>query len=384
MTQREKLRELFGSLSEGSDSPPASPPPGTWPPPVDPSLRYPVPRVGTSIQQGDSSQQRRTRWLEEPPPALPKTSRRARGPFRPTEVPAAKTAVNVPATGQPGKGPGSSKKTPKPGTQPADATKAAAMPGRSNTSSGQGRKMATEPPRGEARAMASRQRERLPKVPPAPTKVLTIRSRGPPPPAGPTIREMRTIRPPRSEVVDIAGIENITAARDQPRPSCPATRPGTSSRTVEHGTRPAEPTITSVPPTPAPAVLPADPREVPATSVSPTFGKTTGPTSTGMSAVLAMPLPPFAIGLLQPTAPPAAPPPTPPAYVREKGWAARPGVPLAVPIQLPDKEYTSVPMSAIRQNRKWRARTSTGRWLLRFAPDGRLSLLRKLPEDASD
>ncbi|KAL0102397.1 hypothetical protein PUN28_017974 [Cardiocondyla obscurior] len=51
-------------------------------------------------------------------------------------------------------------------------------------------------------------------------------------------------------------------------------------------------------------------------------------------------------------------------------------------IKLPSDEIVEVPVSAIWKNRKFRARTEGGRWLLRFEPDGSLRTCRKMSEDA--
>ncbi|XP_070531359.1 uncharacterized protein [Cardiocondyla obscurior] len=212
---------------------------------------------------------------------------------------------------------------------------------------------------------------------------------------------MEILQPARPEPRNIAGIEVSVPDRSQ---TGPITTPG-GPPARDGAARLKAPRIR--PATAATLAKPATTRARGGTMSSSAAAKIpTGLATAGTPAVL--PLPPFALELRQTTAPPvapspmppaappptslAAPPPTllavtsptPPAYVREKGWMSRPGIPLAVPVQLPNGEVTSVPMSAIRHNRKWRARTATGRWLLRFAPDGRLTMCRKIQEETSE
>ncbi|KAL0108671.1 hypothetical protein PUN28_015267 [Cardiocondyla obscurior] len=270
MEKKKRLRDLFGSMSKESESPPASPPPGVWPPPIDPRRRYPAPRVGTRVQRGDGSQRAYTRWLEELPPAPPKTTRNRQN--QPT-------------------GTTTTRKPPRKGT--AVASKAAA----SGT-------VASAPPTATASGPGgSREQERQP-----------------------------------------FGKEATTAGR---------INAATRDKSTARGT-----TMTSIPGSSGQG---QDARQ---TSATP----------------LVLPLPPFAAVKL--SRPPVTPPPAPAAYVINKGWTARAGVPLQVPIQLPDGEIVQVPMSAIQQNRKYRARSATGRWVLRFAADGRLTLCRKVQEPA--
>lgn len=49
-----------------------------------------------------------------------------------------------------------------------------------------------------------------------------------------------------------------------------------------------------------------------------------------------------------------------------------------LPVSLPTGERVLVPHAAVHRNRKYRARTESGRWLLRFDPQGRLKMCRRL------
>ncbi|KAL0108680.1 hypothetical protein PUN28_015276 [Cardiocondyla obscurior] len=411
MANQEKIRELFGSLSEESESPPASPPPGAWPPPVDPSRRYPVPRVGTSVQRGDGSQRGHTRWLEELPPALPKAPRKSQGRPRALPDPAAGTTKTT--TARSGKGPGQATTTDPQGStkklQPTRASSTSSSDSR-RTDGGPAKTAAYKAHRGETEDVGTSR-------PPRPTesaKTPTRRHQRSPPRQGPTIRAMEVIQPARREPKNIAGIEISMPDKNQ------------TGLTATPGGPPAHGRAARLK---APRIRPA----IAATTAKLATARTRGGTISSSTAVrlpttanapAVLPLPPFALELRRATAPPvatspmapvvpptttpAAPPqtspasppppsltapsptlatvtsPTPPAYIREKEWTSRPGIPLAVPIQLPNGEITSVPMSAIRHNRKWRARTATGKWLLRFAPDGRLSMCRKIQGEAFD
>jgi len=77
MSNAKLLTELFGDLSDLDRSPPRAPDP-------EPNARSgqlarrPIPKVGTRIQRGDASQQRRAAFWAEP--AAPPPSRRRRTP----------------------------------------------------------------------------------------------------------------------------------------------------------------------------------------------------------------------------------------------------------------------------------------------------------------
>ncbi|KAL0098897.1 hypothetical protein PUN28_020807 [Cardiocondyla obscurior] len=289
MNRQEKCRELFGSLSEDSDSLPASPPPRAWPPPVDPKRRRRIPRKGTKIQRGDSSRDRHTSWLMETPPAPPKASRKSA------------------ATGQSGP--------------------------KGKTASGRNTITDMATPGGSATAMpASGSQAKMADGQPPRAKGRTTSGSG------------AKIKPPR---VDTSGQPGITD------PVKTTTNKPAEGKASGSGQKPTRDRQVAESATRKPAVRPPD---VPAT-----------PPATFPSTV-----------------PLIVPPPTPPAYLRRDGWISRPGKPLAIPIQLPDGTCISVPMSAIRHNRKWRARTATGRWILRFATDGRLTMCRKVTEVTLD
>ncbi|KAL0116411.1 hypothetical protein PUN28_009798 [Cardiocondyla obscurior] len=49
-------------------------------------------------------------------------------------------------------------------------------------------------------------------------------------------------------------------------------------------------------------------------------------------------------------------------------------------VKLPTEEIVDVPVSAVWKNRKFRARTANGRWLLRFEADGTLRTCRRLED----
>ncbi|KAL0108669.1 hypothetical protein PUN28_015265 [Cardiocondyla obscurior] len=411
MANREKLHELFGSLSEGSESPPASPPPGAWPPPVDPSRRYPVPRVGTSVQRGDGSQRGHTRWLEEPPPALPKAPRKGQG--RPRALPDSAAGATKTTIARSRKGPGQTTATGPQGSagkaQPA-GTSATSTSGNRRTDGGPIKTTAPEAHQGKTKDPGTSRPQAQPPGPSAarkdPAKPPVRHRQNSPPRQGPTIRAMEILQPARREPRNIAGIEVSIPDRDQSGLTTMPRGPLAHGRT----TRLKAPRIR--PATAAAATEPATTRARGGTvSLAAAARMSTTPNTPTV-----LPLPPFALELRQTTTPPVAPPPmppvapptttpaatpptplaapsptliavtspAPPAYVREKGWTSRPGIPLAVPVQLPNGEITSVPMSAIRHNRKWRARTATGRWLLRFAPDGRLTMCRKIQGEASE
>ncbi|KAL0105559.1 hypothetical protein PUN28_016921 [Cardiocondyla obscurior] len=391
--KRAQEKELFGSLSESSGSPPASPPPGAWPPAIDPSRRYPVPRVGTTVQRGDGSQQRHTRWLKKPPPAPPKPEPKGRG------RPAILTTTAEPATsstskpGQPeapGKAPpvsigtGSGKLTAGSRTRKTAGTRkiqpvtaATAAP---STARGQPRKSGRQASRAALSAThgPSRELDHQPPIKPGkgdpglggPASSKSAVKAGPTrrtteKPPGPSIRSMEIVRLPRTEVRAIAALERVPSANVGVRPPEGPPTPGSS--------RPAERATPAPPPPPA--------KQAAATTALPmAAASTTRPRSAPPAAIsvprepLTLPLPPFAF---QPSGPLPLPP-APPAYVISQGWHARPGVPLHVPIQLPDGDIVNVPMSAIRHNRKFRAHSSTGRWVMRFASDGRLTMCRKV------
>ncbi|KAL0124098.1 hypothetical protein PUN28_006117 [Cardiocondyla obscurior] len=411
MANREKLHELFGSLSEGSESPPASPPPGAWPPPVDPSRRYPVPRVETSVQRGDGSQRGHTRWLKELPPALPKTPRKGQG--RPRALPDSAAGATETTTARSRKGPGQTTATgPQRSARKAQPTRTGATSTSENrrTDGGPAKTTAPEAHQGKAKDPGTSRPQVQPPGPSAARKESAKppmrRNQNSPPRQGPTIWAMEILQPARREPKNVAGIEVSIPDRDQTglttTPGGPPVRGGTT-RLKAPRIRPA---------TAAAATKPATTRARGGTVSLSEAARM----STTANTPTVLPLPPFALELRQTTTPPVAPPPmppvapptttpaappptplaapsptliavtspTPPAYVRDKGWTSRPGIPLAVPVQLPNGEITSVPMSAIRHNRKWRARTATGRWLLRFAPDGRLTMCRKIQGKASE
>ncbi|KAL0107424.1 hypothetical protein PUN28_015762 [Cardiocondyla obscurior] len=375
MSKQERLKDLFGSMSDSSDSP-ASPPPGAWPPPVDPSRRYSVPGVGTKIQRGDRSQRQHTRWMEETPPAPPRTGSRGRNQPAATITPgvpqqkAASPAATGTATTSNLAARASTSTAARPSSQARKVSGSQAAKAATTSKAG-----TTRDPRralqttGNQPGESGRARGAKPPAA-APVPILEIRSvkrKGQDLPSRrqPIFKEMTTIRPPRSTIPTVAAIEGSTSCHQEvagaPGPSDgPAKQTLTTARAPDMTTTPSQ----------------ARPRESRAAAAA---GKEAGPTATtrGTATPLVLPLPPFAVPLLTS---PAVMPPAPPAYVRAQGWTTRPRIPMAVPIQLPDGEYVSVPMSAIRHNRKWRARTSTGKWILRFAPDGRLTVWRKVQE----
>ncbi|KAL0114828.1 hypothetical protein PUN28_011873 [Cardiocondyla obscurior] len=195
---------------------------------------------------------------------------------------------------------------------------------------------------------STRPMAKIPLVPPERRRGSTTRHR-------PTIRSIQVLRPPDTErgtVASITAVRDTTLAstssgpeRRDPQPSATSTAAGIIMDLASGRTE----------------AIPAIPFAAP-------------------TRVLTLPLPPFAAAMPPRVVPQVIPSPAPPAYVQQKGWVSRPRIPLAVPIQLPDGTCISVPMSAIRHNRKWQARTATGRWILRFAADGRLTMCRKISE----
>ncbi|KAL0128591.1 hypothetical protein PUN28_003746 [Cardiocondyla obscurior] len=369
MSKREKIKELFGSLSEDSDSP-ASPPPGAWPPPVDPGRRYRVPRVGTSVQRGDSSRDRHTSWMGEPPPATPRPAPGSRGQAtattsrgEPAGKKAARTAAATkmaapgsavttrPATGGPGK---TARERPPQDRLPAssgsgDKAQYGGTTSRTAIANAEG-SLPTNPTGSSTEArgqkMARGQRAKaLPPMPPGLKRGSTSRR-------GPTIRAVQMVQPPGAEIKTVASI--LTAGK----PIVTAT--STAFRQAD-----ARAAASTMADDATAATVPGGREDTVA-----------GPAS---APVMAYPPPP-AVTSTPGTVPVILPPPAPPAYIRQEGWISRPGILLAVPIQLPDGTCISAPMSAIRHNRKWRARTTTGRWILRFAADGRLTMCRRVQE----
>ncbi|KAL0110699.1 hypothetical protein PUN28_013963 [Cardiocondyla obscurior] len=381
MEKKERLRELFGSMSEESESPPASPPPGVWPSPIDPSRRYPAPRVGTWVQRGDGSQRAHTRWLEELPPAPPKTTRNrqnqptgtttTRKPPRKGTAVASKAAASSTVASAPptvtASGPGGSREQER---QPPG--KGATTAGRINAatrdkSTARGTTMPSIPGN-------SGQRQGGLSTAPQPPKTTRYGSQEPP---KPIFRSMKVVRPPRPEVPTVAGIERQPTTSEHPvqafaqKHTRATETPSTTRAVAARGSMP--PPATARNPAAAPGNAPAEVRATAEVAAISDARQTS-------ATPLVLPLPPFAAAMS--SRPPVTPPPAPPAYVVNKGWTARAGVPLQVPIQLPDEEIVQVPMSAIQQNRKYRARSATGRWVLRFAADGRLTLCRKVQKPA--
>ncbi|KAL0116446.1 hypothetical protein PUN28_009831 [Cardiocondyla obscurior] len=173
---------------------------------------------------------------------------------------------------------------------------------------------------------------------------------------GPTIRAVKIVQPPGAEIKTVA---SIMAAGKPIVAATPSEIRQTDARATASSTA-DETTVVTIP----------GGRE----------NATAGPSSAPAAAA-----PPSLATISPPgTAPLILPPPAPPAYIRQEGWISRPGIPLAVPIQLPDGTCISVPMSAIQHNRKWRARTPTRRWILRFASDGRLTMCRKVHEVSAE
>ncbi|KAL0132878.1 hypothetical protein PUN28_000538 [Cardiocondyla obscurior] len=308
--------------------------------------------------------------MEEPPPATPRTTQKKRGQNAATATrsdPSGKKAAGTtaatkmaapgssdttrPATRDPGKmarnqatqdeplatASTSGQKHPVETTRQATTTDAGRSAPTSLTESGTGTR-GRDPARGQ-RTKAP------PPMPPGLRRGSTTRR-------GPTIRAVKIVQPPGAEIKTVA---SILAAR---KPIVAAT-PSGIRRTDARAIASSDADKTTVVTTPGG-------RE----------NVTAGPSSTPAAAAppsLATVSPPGTVPLILPA-------PAPPAYVRREGWISRPGIPLAVPIQLPDGTCISVPMSAIRHNRKWRARTPTGRWILRFATDGRLTMCRKVTE----
>ncbi|KAL0108664.1 hypothetical protein PUN28_015260 [Cardiocondyla obscurior] len=364
MNQREKCKELFGSLSEDSDSLPDSPSPGAWPPPIDPGRRHRVSRTGTEIQRGDSSRDRHTRWLMETPPAPPKTGRRSvttgqsglKGETASGRTAAAdmaapcSSAAAMPASGSQAKM--ARKQPPRTKGRTTGSTGAETKPPRDDTSSQPG---ITDPGRAITNSPAERKAGGSGQGPPKSHRVTEPATkkptlppgikRGPTARRGPIIRSVQVIRQPDTGIRTVASI--AATKRSSPAPPPPE---------VEH----------------------VDPRVTTPTIANTTLGEPSNQTAR----------PPDVPTIPPATSPSAAPlivpPPAPPAYLRKDGWISRPGIPLAVPIQLPDGTCISVPMSAIRHNRKWRARTATGRWIFRFATNGRLTMCRKVTEVTID
>ncbi|KAL0098744.1 hypothetical protein PUN28_020700 [Cardiocondyla obscurior] len=223
MNKQDKLRELFGSLSEDSDSP-ASPPPGAWPPPIDPGRRYRVPRIGTSIQRGDGSRDRHTRWMGEPPPATPRTTQKNRGQTTATTTqsdPTKKKTAGItaaakmaapgssvatrPATGGPGK---MARERPPQDRPPAtastrDKTHQVETTSRTTTA-GSGSSVPTSlaesgaGTRGQKLTRGHRTKA-PPPVPPGLRRGSTTRR-------GPTIRAVQIVQPPGTEIKTVASI----------------------------------------------------------------------------------------------------------------------------------------------------------------------------------
>ncbi|KAL0102402.1 hypothetical protein PUN28_017979 [Cardiocondyla obscurior] len=365
MNQQEKCRELFGSLSEDSDSLPASPPPGAWPPPVDPGRRRRVPRKGTEIQRGDSSRDRHTSWLMEILPAPPKAGRKSattgqsglKGKTASGRITTADmatpggSATAMPASGSQEKM--ADRQPPRAKGRTTSGSGAKIKPPRDNTSGQPGitdpvRTAANRPAEGKASGSGQKPTKdrqvaesatKKPALPPGMKRGPAIRR-------GPVIRSVQVIRPPATDIKTVASITLTKGSSPAPPPPPPP-----EAKRVDH-----RETASTVASTRLPSNQAARPPDVPAT-----------PPATSPSAV-----------------PLIVPPPTPPAYLRRDGWISKPGIPLAVPIQLPDGTCISVPMSAIRHNRKWRARTATGRWILRFATNGRLTMCRKVTEVTLD
>ncbi|KAL0111257.1 hypothetical protein PUN28_012864 [Cardiocondyla obscurior] len=407
--KRAQAKELFGSLSESSESLSASPPPGTWPPTIDPSRSYPVPRVDTTVQRGDNSQQRHTRWLKEPPSAPPRLEPKRRG------RPAIMATTTGPTTSSSIK-PGQEEAPTTTGRTPPVSITAAGSGGL--TASGRTRKSAgTRKIRPVTASMAApstargRSRESVRQASPAASSTAHGLSREPgrqPPtkadssspglgspasnqsgsragstgqtakkPPGPSIRFMEILRPPRTEVGTIAALERVPSPNVGLRPQEGPLAVSSESTGPARTQGPTGRATSASPPPPAK-------RAAAAAAPSMTAASTTRPPSAPPAAIgvpreglrepLALPLPPFAY---QPPGPSPLPP-APPAYVVNQRWHAKPGVPLHVPIQLPDGDIVNVPMSAIRHNRKFRAHSSTGRWVMRFASDGRLTMCRKV------
>ncbi|KAL0128417.1 hypothetical protein PUN28_003592 [Cardiocondyla obscurior] len=360
MEKKERLKELFGSMSDESESPPPSPPPGAWPPTIDPSRRYPVPRVRTQVQRGDGSQRSHTRRLEKLPPAPPKATRKersqptgttaARKPPRKITTDAVVTAnmtasdavTTVPPTTSASGSSGSSSQARQLPRKRAPATKLinTAAPGRNTIS----KTAATSEPgsSGPARGGLT-------------TAPQSIGATGHSSQAHqkPIFRSMDLVRPPRPEVPTVVGIERHSTTGGRIGQSL-AQKPAKASE-MPHITR----AMTAIASAPPPAV-PWD--SVAAAGSSSTEIRTTAEgaapsyTCRVPAASLTLPLSPFA------TAMSVALPPASPAYVIS-----------TVHIQLPDGEFIQVPTSAIWHNRKYRARSATGRWVLRFAPDGRIT-----------
>ncbi|KAL0098741.1 hypothetical protein PUN28_020697 [Cardiocondyla obscurior] len=232
MKKREQLKELFGSMSESSDSPSASPPPGVWPPTINPSRSYPVPRVGTKVQRGDGSQRQHTRWMREPSPAPPKFNPRGQG--RPTTTTVTGEPTTIASAGSDRmKGPVTTARTSAAG--PAEATNSGA------TTSGQTRKPAKS---GKVRpvkpSMLASSATHCRTCTPDHQRAAKTVIDGPGPEnsgasqsetlagttnqeakksLGPSIRSMEVLRPPRAEVKTVAGLERVSSTGTDARPN---------------------------------------------------------------------------------------------------------------------------------------------------------------------